>query len=73
MEIARCSSEKVWLPEGSVELFAGKVATRGLYVFAQVESPCYLLGGLAAQRACYGVLWFITQGVGGHRLQGCGV
>ncbi|KAG7484399.1 hypothetical protein MATL_G00048810 [Megalops atlanticus] len=48
--------------EGSVELYAEKVATRGLCAIAQAESLRYkLLGGLAVRRACYGVLRFIME------------
>mgnify|MGYP001119064416 CR=1 FL=1 len=38
-------------PEGSVELYAEKIATRGLSAIAQCESLRYkLLGGLAVRR-----------------------
>ena len=38
-------------PEGSVELYAEKVANRGLSAIAQAESLRYkLLGGLAVRR-----------------------
>merc|ERR1712136_420437 len=48
--------------EGSVELYAEKVATRGLCAIAQAESLRYkLIGGLAVRRACYGVLRFIME------------
>ncbi|XP_073760660.1 small ribosomal subunit protein uS3-like [Callorhinus ursinus] len=48
--------------EGSVALCAETVATRGLCAVAQAESLRYkLLGGLAVQRACYGVLRFIME------------
>lgn len=47
---------------GSVELYAEKVATRGLCAIAQAESLRYkLTGGLAVRRACYGVLRFIME------------
>lgn len=47
---------------GSVELYAEKVATRGLCAIAQAESLRYkLIGGLAVRRACYGVLRFIME------------
>jgi len=47
---------------GSVELYAEKVANRGLCAIAQAESLKYkLLGGLAARRACYGVIRFIME------------
>ena len=49
-------------PEGSVELYAEKVATRDLCPSDQAKSLLHtLLGGLAVQRACYGVLWFILK------------
>merc|ERR1739849_25082 len=45
-----------------VELYAEKVATRGLCAIAQAESLRYkLIGGLAVRRACYGVLRFIME------------
>jgi small subunit ribosomal protein S3e len=48
--------------EGSVELYAEKVGTRGLCAIAQAESLRYkLIGGLAVRRACYGVLRFIME------------
>merc|ERR1712174_65908 len=49
-------------PDGAVELYAEKVATRGLCAIAQAESLRYkLIGGLAVRRACYGVLRFIME------------
>jgi len=49
-------------PQGAVELYAEKVATRGLCAIAQAESLRYkLIGGLAVRRACYGVLRFIME------------
>lgn len=49
-------------PENTVELYAEKVANRGLCAIAQAESLRYkLLGGLAVRRACYGVLRFIME------------
>ena len=48
--------------EGAVELYAERVANRGLCASAQCESLRYkLLGGLAVRRACYGVLRFIME------------
>eukprot|EP00218_Dolichomastix_sp_CCMP3274_P006371 CAMPEP_0170161790 /NCGR_PEP_ID=MMETSP0033_2-20121228/76770_1 /TAXON_ID=195969 /ORGANISM="Dolichomastix tenuilepis, Strain CCMP3274" /LENGTH=231 /DNA_ID=CAMNT_0010399413 /DNA_START=447 /DNA_END=1142 /DNA_ORIENTATION=- len=48
--------------DGTVELYAEKVANRGLCAIAQAESLRYkLLGGLAVRRACYGVLRFIME------------
>jgi len=48
--------------EDTVELYAEKVATRGLCAVAQAESLKYkLVGGLPVRRACYGVLRFIME------------
>jgi len=48
--------------EGTVELYAERVANRGLCAIAQAESLRYkLLGGLAVRRACYGVVRFIME------------
>lgn len=48
--------------ESNVELYAERVANRGLCASAQAESLRYkLLGGLAVRRACYGVLRFIME------------
>merc|ERR1711991_799838 len=48
--------------DGTVELYAEKVQTRGLCAIAQCESLRYkLLGGLAVRKACYGVLRFIME------------
>ncbi|KAE8294903.1 40S ribosomal protein S3 [Larimichthys crocea] len=58
----RTQNKRFGFPEGSVELYAEKVATRGLCAIAQAESLRYkLLGGLAVRRACYGVLRFIME------------
>ena len=49
-------------PDGVVELYAEKVATRGLCAIAQAESLRYkLIGSFAVRRACYGVLRFIME------------
>merc|ERR1711912_214163 len=55
--------QKRWnFAENSVELYAEKVAQRGLCAVAQCESLRYkLIGGLAVRRACYGVLRFIME------------
>ncbi len=46
----------------AVELYAERVAKRGLCAQTQAESLKYkLLGGLAVRRACYGVLRFIME------------
>jgi small subunit ribosomal protein S3e len=46
----------------TVELYAERVANRGLCAEAQAESLRYkLLGGLAVRRACYGVIRFVME------------
>ena len=48
--------------EGTVELYAEKVAMHGPCPMAQAESLHYKLnGGPAVGRACYGVLHFIME------------
>lgn len=48
--------------EGGVEIFAERVASRGLNAQTQAESLKYkLLGGLTVRRACYGVLRFVME------------
>jgi small subunit ribosomal protein S3e len=48
--------------DGTVELYAEKVANRGLCAIAQCESLKYkLLGGLAVRRACYGILRYVMD------------
>jgi small subunit ribosomal protein S3e len=48
--------------DDTVELYAEKVALRGLCAVAQAESLKYkLLGGLPVRRACYSVLRFIME------------
>ena len=55
--------QKRWnFAENSVELYAEKVANRGLSAVAQCESLKYkLVGGLACRRACYGVVRFVME------------
>lgn len=48
-------------PEGSVELYAEKVAARDLCPSVQAVSASHITRSLAVQRACYGVLWFIMK------------
>merc|ERR1712034_261777 len=61
-ELTSVVQKRFNFPEGTVELYAEKVATRGLCAQAQAESLRYkLLGGLAVRRACYGVLRFIME------------
>ena len=46
----------------TVELYAERVANRGLCAQAQAESLRYkLLGGLAVRRACYGVIRLVME------------
>lgn len=60
--------QKRWqFAEGSVELYAEKVANRGLCAVAQCESLRYkLIGGLAVRRAAYGVVRFIMESGASH-------
>merc|ERR1711966_427511 len=61
-ELTSVVQKRFSFPEGSVELYAEKVANRGLCAIAQCESLRYkLLGGLAVRRACYGVLRFVME------------
>uniref|UniRef100_A0A2K6L6Y2 Small ribosomal subunit protein uS3 n=1 Tax=Rhinopithecus bieti TaxID=61621 RepID=A0A2K6L6Y2_RHIBE len=53
-ELTAVVQKRFGFPESSVELYAEKVAARGLCAIAQAE-------WLAMQRACYGVLWFIME------------
>lgn len=56
--------------ENQVELFAEQIKNKGCCAMAQCESLRYkLLGGLAARRACYGVLNFVMK----HGATGCEV
>ena len=50
-ELTSVVQKRFNFPEGSVELYAEKVATRGLCAIAQAESLRYkLIGGLAVRR-----------------------
>ena len=61
-ELTSVVQKRFNFPENTVELYAEKVATRGLCAIAQAESLRYkLIGGLAVRRACYGVLRFIME------------
>lgn len=55
--------QKRWnFPESNVELYAEKVANRGLSAIAQCESLRYkLLGGLPVRRAANGIIRFIME------------
>ncbi|XP_046665771.1 40S ribosomal protein S3-A-like [Homalodisca vitripennis] len=69
-ELTSVVQKRFGFPPDSVELYAEKVATRGLCAIAQAESLRYkLIGGLAVRRACYGVLRFIME----SRAKGCEV
>mmetsp|Transcript_30786 Transcript_30786/g.59429 ORF Transcript_30786/g.59429 Transcript_30786/m.59429 type:complete len:231 (-) Transcript_30786:316-1008(-) len=61
-ELTSVVQKRFQFREGSVELYAEKVANRGLCAVAQAESLRYkLVGGLAVRRACYGVLRFVME------------
>ncbi|XP_036702845.1 LOW QUALITY PROTEIN: 40S ribosomal protein S3-like [Balaenoptera musculus] len=61
-ELTAVFQKRFGFPEGSVELYAEKLAISGLCAIAQAESLHYKpLGGLAMRRTCYGVLWFIVE------------
>merc|ERR1712133_256760 len=61
-ELTALVQKRFQMKEGQVELFAEKVANRGLCAIAQCESLRYkLMGGLAVRRAAYGVLRFIME------------
>jgi small subunit ribosomal protein S3e len=61
-ELTSVVQKRFKFPEGSVELFAERVATRALCAVAQAESLRFkLLTGIAVRRACYGVVRFIME------------
>eukprot|EP00798_Chlamydomonas_sp_ICE-L_P027630 gene27630-7267_t len=61
-ELTSAVQKRFNFPADSVELYAEKVADRGLCAISQAESLRYkLLGGLAVRRACYGVLRFVME------------
>ncbi|KAL6757098.1 40S ribosomal protein S3 [Haematococcus lacustris] len=61
-ELTSVVQKRFNFPPDTVELYAEKVADRGLCAVAQAESLRYkLLGGLAVRRACYGVLRFVME------------
>ncbi|KAL5640469.1 hypothetical protein ACGC1H_007649 [Rhizoctonia solani] len=61
-ELTSLIQKRFKFPENSLDLYAEKVASRGLSAVAQCESLRYkLLGGLAVRRACYGVLRFVME------------
>merc|ERR1712045_53050 len=61
-ELTAMVQKRFKFKDDSVELYAEKVANKGLCATAQCESLKYkLLGGLAVRRACYGVVRFIME------------
>ena len=61
-ELTSVVQKRFRFQEGAVELYAERVANKGLCAQAQTESLKFkLLGGLAVRRACYGVLRFIME------------
>eukprot|EP00906_Rhabdomonas_costata_P032268 RCo045470 len=61
-ELTSVIQKRYSFPDGGVELFAERVANRGLSAIAQAESLRYkLMGGLAVRRACYGVVRFVME------------
>lgn len=61
-ELTAVVQKRFGFADGTVELYAEKMANRGLSAIAQAESLRYkLVGGLAVRRACYGVLRFIME------------
>ena len=61
-ELTSVVQKRFKFPEGSVELYAEKVANRGLCAIAQAESLRYkLLGGLAVRRCAARHEWQRTQ------------
>merc|ERR1712048_1128842 len=61
-ELTAVVQKRFNFPENAVELYAERVANRGLCAVAQCESLRYkLLGGLAVRRACYGVVRYIME------------
>lgn len=61
-ELSAVIQSRFKFPEGALELYAEKVANRGLSAQAQAESLKYkLMGGLAVRRAAYGILKFVME------------
>merc|ERR1712226_1368966 len=61
-ELTAVVQKRYGFPENSVELFAERVENRASCAMAQAESLRFkLLGGLAARRACYGVMRFVME------------
>ena len=61
-ELTSVVQKRFGFADGAVELFAERVANRGLSAQAQADSLKYkLLGGLAVRRASYGVMRFVME------------
>jgi small subunit ribosomal protein S3e len=61
-ELTSVVQKRFGFSEDGLDLYAEKVANRGLCAIAQCESLRYkLLGGLAVRRACYGVVRFVME------------
>ncbi|KAL7754481.1 40S ribosomal protein S3 [Sorochytrium milnesiophthora] len=61
-ELTAVVQKRFNFPDGSVELYAERVANRGLCAIAQCESLRYkLLEGLAVRRAAYGVMRYVME------------
>jgi len=61
-ELTALIQKRFGFASGTIELFAEKIANRGLCAMAQAESLRYkLFGGLPVRRACYGVLRFVME------------
>lgn len=61
-ELTSVVQKRFSFPEGGVELYAERVANRGLCAQAQAESLRFkLLGGLAVRRACYSLIRIIME------------
>ena len=61
-ELTSVVQKRFQFADGAVELYAERVANRGLCAQAQAESLKFkLLGGLAVRRACYGVIRFVME------------
>ena len=61
-ELTSVVQKRFNFPAGGVELYAERVANRGLCAQAQAESLRFkLLGGLAVRRACYSLIRIIME------------
>lgn len=61
-ELTSVVQKRFEFEDGTVELYAEKVADRGLCAQAQAESLKYkLLGGQAVRRACYAVVRYVME------------